>query len=195
MKVHTFLMPLLMSVWILTAQMGGYAAGSDIKSRKEYWATPIEKPGLPNFYKVSEALYRGAQPSAEGMQELKNMGIKTVVNLRTWHSDLGKLGDTGLESIHIPMIALYPKEEHVIRVLQLVTDKEYAPVFVHCKHGADRTGIIVASYRIVVEGWSKEKAIEEMTQGGFGFHSIWFNLIRFIEKLDVEGIRTKIGRK
>lgn len=68
-------------------------------------------PGLTNYAKVSEALHRGAQPTAEGFAELKKMGIKTVVNLRSFHSDRGKLQGTGLQYVHIYCKAWHPEEE------------------------------------------------------------------------------------
>jgi protein tyrosine phosphatase (PTP) superfamily phosphohydrolase (DUF442 family) len=157
------------------------------------WASPIEREGLPNLHKVSEELYRGAQPTAEGMQELKKLGIKTVINLRAFHSDRDEIGETELDYEHIPIPAWRLKEEHVIQFLKLVTDKSRTPVFVHCMHGADRTGVMSAIYRIVIEGWPKEEAIREMTKGGFGFHTIWKNLIRFVEDLDIEEIKRKAG--
>jgi len=159
------------------------------------WATPIEREGLPNFHKVSEDLYRGAQPTAEGMQELKKLGIKTVINLRAFHSDRDEIGETELDYEHIPIPAWRLKEEHVIQFLKLVIDKSRTPVFVHCMHGADRTGVMSAIYRIVIEDWTKEEAIKEMTEGGFGFHKIWKNLIRFVEDMDIEEIKKKAGIK
>ena len=69
------------------------------------------------------------------------------------------------------------------------------PVFVHCLHGADRTGTMCAAYRVVVDGWTKQQAIDEMTKGGYGFHPVWANLPKFIENLDVEKIKAKAGLK
>jgi len=83
-----------------------------------------------------------------------------------------------------------PDPENVTHFLKIVTDSSRTPVFVHCRHGADRTGTICAIYRIATEGWSKDEAIEEMTKGGFGYHSIWKNLVDYIRKMDIE----KIGR-
>jgi protein tyrosine/serine phosphatase len=91
------------------------------------------------------------------------------------------------------MVAWHPEDEDVIRWLQVVTDKSKQPIFVHCQHGADRTGTMVAIYRIIVEGWSKEEAIKELTEGGFGFHSIWDELVDYIQKLDVDEIAKKAG--
>ena len=68
-----------------------------------------------------------------------------------------------------------------------------APVLVHCQHGADRTGTMIAVYRIAVQGWSKAKAIREMTGGGFGFHPIWSNLPTWIQQLDIDLIKRQAG--
>ena len=164
------------------------------EARPTKWAQPIEKPGLPNLHRVAPGLYRGAQPTAQGMAELKKMGVKTVVNLRSFHSDRDEIGDTGLAYEHIYMKAWHAETKEIVRFLQIATDKGRTPVFFHCKHGADRTGTMCAVYRIAVCGWSKDEAIAEMTQGGFGYHTVWTNLIKFIRKLDVEDVKRRAGR-
>ncbi len=151
--------------------------------------------GVPNLHKVSDALYRSAQPSAVGMRNVKAMGIETIVNLRTFHSDRDEIGDTGLAYEHISMTAWHPEENDAVRFLQIVTNPKRGPFLVHCQHGADRAGAMCALYRIAVQGWRKEEAIKEMTQGGFGFHGIWYNLTRWINSLDVEGIKKRAGIK
>jgi protein tyrosine phosphatase (PTP) superfamily phosphohydrolase (DUF442 family) len=157
------------------------------------WAQHIELPGLPNFYKVSDELYRGAQPTAEGMKQLEKLGVKTVINLRALHSDRDELKGTDLSYVHIGMTAWCISDNDVIRFLRVVTDPNRTPAFVHCEHGSDRTGTMCASYRIVVQGWSKEEAIKEMTKGGFGFHVFWQNLPIFIHKLNVQKIKRETG--
>jgi len=157
-------------------------------------ATKIERSGCGNLYQVSETLYRGQQPTKEGFKELEKLGIKTVVNLRNLHSDRDKLKGTSLGYEHIDMEAWDPKLEQVEAFLKIVTDPEKQPVFVHCQHGSDRTGTMVAVYRIVVEGWDTEKAINEMQNGPFGFHEIFSGLPKFIEKLDIEKLRSQYGR-
>jgi protein tyrosine/serine phosphatase len=97
--------------------------------------------------------------------------------------------------VHIPVKTWDPKDEQVVRFLKTVTDKNRRPVFVHCQHGADRTGTMCAIYRVAVDGWTKQQAIDEMTKGGFGFHSVWTNLPKFIEKLDVKKVKAKAGLK
>lgn len=156
-------------------------------------AEKIEKPGLGNFYKVSETLYRGEQPTAEGFKQLTDLGIKTVVNLRSFNSDRSKIGSLPLSYHHIYAQAWYPEEKDILDFLKIATDPKEQPVFVHCQHGADRTGMMVALYRMVVQGWERQAAIDEMVKGGFGFHSIWKNIIRFMEKVDVEKIKKDLN--
>jgi protein tyrosine/serine phosphatase len=156
-------------------------------------ATPIVSSGLPNFHKVSDDLYRGAQPTAAGIRQLKDMGIKTIINLRSFHSDKDEIGNIEIGYEHIPMKAWHPEEEDAVRFLKIVTDKDKTPVFIHCKHGADRTGIMCAIYRVTVCGWSKDSALDEMTNGGFGFHRIWRNLRSYLMNLDIEKMKDKAG--
>lgn len=161
------------------------------QTRPSEWAQAIEQHGVPNLHKVSDTLYRSAQPSAEGMKNLKAMGVETIVNLRSFHSDRDEIADTGLAYEHIYMKAWHPEEKEVVRFLQIVTNPKRTPVLVHCQHGADRTGTMSAVYRIVVQGWSKEDAIKEMVEGGFNFHGVWQNLKDWIDQLDVDEIKRK----
>jgi protein tyrosine phosphatase (PTP) superfamily phosphohydrolase (DUF442 family) len=185
----------VISITALTLLSIAYGAETSQTPRPTHWAQPMQLKGVPNLHKVSDTLYRSAQPSAEGMRNLKAIGIETIVNLRSFHSDRDEIGDTGLAYEHIYMKAWHPEEEEAVRFLQIVTNPKRAPVLVHCQHGADRTGTLCALYRVAVQGWSKEEAIEEMMQGGFGFHGIWDNLIQWIDALDIEGIKKRAGIK
>jgi protein tyrosine/serine phosphatase len=153
----------------------------------------MEKPGLPNLHKVTDNLYRGAQPTAEGFKNLKEMGIKTVVNLRAFHSDRDELKGLDLSYENIDVKTWHAEDEDLVRFLKIVTDKTKMPVFVHCQHGADRTGMMVAVYRIAVQGWTKADAMKEMTEGGFGWHPMWQNLLEHIEDLDIEALKKEAG--
>jgi protein tyrosine/serine phosphatase len=86
----------------------------------------------------------------------------------------------------------HPEMKDVVRFLRLAGDPARRPVFVHCKHGADRTGMMVAFYRIVRQGWTKKQAIREMVHGGFGFHSIWDHLIGFVRDADIDKLRARL---
>lgn len=157
------------------------------------WAQRLELPGVENLHKVSDFLYRGAQPTKEGMQQLKELGIKTIVNLRSFHSDRAEIGDTGLSYEHIYMKTWHAEDKEVVRFLNIVTDPNHTPVFVHCQRGADRTGTMCAIYRVAVQNWGKDEAIEEMVKGGFGFYTRWQNLIDYIRELDIEEIKQSAG--
>lgn len=161
--------------------------------RPTTWATPIDKRGLPNLHQVAPGFYRGAQPTAAGMAQLKEMGVKTVINLRAAHSDEKKLKGTDLQYERFYMKPWHSEDEDVIRFLRIVTSTNRQPVFVHCQHGADRTGMMCAMYRVAVQDWTKLEAIREMTQGGYGFHKEWKNLVRYVEDVDVSEIRRRAG--
>jgi len=175
------------------SQIGNYQRKTETIDAQKKWAERIELPGLPNLHKVSDDLYRGAQPTAEGMKQLEKLGVRTVVNLRSLHSDSDEIKGTGLTYEHIVMTPLNVDDKDVVRFLRIVSDSSQSPVFVHCQHGADRTGTMCAIYRIAVQGWNRDEAVEEMTKGGFGFHSIWQSLPDYIRKLDVEEIKHNAG--
>ena len=188
-----------------TTTCGGRAT---LNKRPTEWAQPYLLAGVCNLYevsdnkvldnkvsdnKVSANLYRSAQPTAGGMVNLKASGITTVVSLRSFHSDRDEIGDTKLKYEHIYMKAWHPEEEDIIKFLKIVKASDKTPVLLHCQHGSDRTGTMCALYRIIVQGWPKTKAIDEMRCGGFGFHKIWENLAAWINSLDLERIRAKAG--
>jgi len=167
------------------------------KPRPADWAVKVDRPGLPNLNKINDNLYRSAQPKAEGIAELEKLGVKTVLNLRSGSGSADKkiLVGSKLGYAHIPMDAGKVNEKNAVDFLKIVTDPKRQPVLVHCQAGADRTGSMCAVYRVVVEGWSKEKALDEMVNGGYNFHPWYTNLPEFIRKLDVEKIKAEVGLK
>lgn len=160
------------------------------------WAEAITIEGLPNLHRVSPVVYRSAQPTKQGMGKLKGMGIRSVISLRAFHDDEDELADVaGIRGFRIRFNTWHPEKEDAVRFLKLVTDPENLPVLVHCQHGADRTGTMCALYRMAVQGWTKEEAIREMTEGDYGFHGVWTNLIRWLKAVDVEELRKEAGLK
>jgi protein tyrosine phosphatase (PTP) superfamily phosphohydrolase (DUF442 family) len=187
----TWTLSLLISILALNPES---FAGADIQTKRPaQWAQPVIMDGVPNLYRVSDDLYRSAQPTAGGMRSLKKAGIKTIVSLRSFHSDRDEIGETGLGYEHIDMKAWHPEEEEIVRFLRVVTRHERTPVLVHCEYGADRTGTVCAIFRILIQGWSKEEAVREMSEGGFGFHGVWTNLKQWITHLDLGRIKKQAG--
>ncbi len=114
------------------------------------------------------------------MAELKKLGIKIVVNFSGAEVDHQFFRDSGIRVEHLPMSAFFPKKRLYRQFLDLFADPANIPVFVHCRHGSDRTGAAVALYRIYILKWDKEKAIAEMAAPPFGFHRIHSHLKHFI---------------
>jgi len=157
------------------------------------WAKKLALDGVENFHQVSDDLYRGAQPSREGFRRIEAMGIRTVVSLRSFHGNSRKLEGTGLDYERMTVKAYHPEDKEVIRFLQIVSDPSCTPVFVHCMEGSDRTGLMCAAYRVAIQGWAKEDAIEEMALGGFGHHKEFKNLRSYFRKLDMADIKRRAG--
>jgi protein tyrosine phosphatase (PTP) superfamily phosphohydrolase (DUF442 family) len=156
------------------------------------WAEPVE--GIPNGHRVSEGLLRGAQPDREGFEALASMGVRTVVDLRAGHSDADLVRGLDLDLVEIPIRPYAFGDADVARFLSVAADPDRAPVFVHCRYGSDRTGLMCAAYRVAVQGWSRDEAVAEMTTGGFGYHGIWTEPVAYIRSLDVDAVLPPAGR-
>jgi tyrosine-protein phosphatase SIW14 len=137
----------------------------------------LKTDGIHNAGKISEFLFRGAQPKEEGFSELKKLGVTTIVDLRgenrheiDW--ERSKAIAFGMRFVHIPVSGWSPPtSQQVVQFLSLFRDASKPKVFVHCRFGDDRTGVFVATYRMTFEKWSPEQAIEEMYL--FGFNGFW----------------------
>jgi uncharacterized protein (TIGR01244 family) len=129
---------------------------------------------LPNFHQVNEHLYRGAQPASGGLKKLSELGIKTIINLRGadehTQAEQDEATAAGLQYFGVPMAALgRPTEEQVAHVLAIIDDQQNWPVFIHCKRGSDRTGTIIAAYRISHDDWTADHAIAEAKHYGMSW--------------------------
>lgn len=147
--------------------------------------------GISAFAKVSPVLYRGDQPEGRaGFAELKRRGIKTIICLRTLDYDSSDMAGLGLRYLHLSVTPGHPEDEDVALFLLAVCDPANQPVFVHCRQGVDRTGIMVAAYRIMVEGWSNRRALAEMEANGF--HDSFLTFERYIKHMDRVRLRRQI---
>lgn len=143
---------------------------------------------IPNFYQVNKNIYRGGKPNREGWIRLKQLGIKTVVDLCGKDENTAKekklVSDLGMDFANIPLsVYKEPTEQQTLKFLDIVTDKQIQPVFIHCESGRDRTGAMIAMYRVVVCGWSIKRAYNEAKSLGFWPYHGDAELHRFIHQL------------
>jgi len=153
-------------------------------------ATASQQAPCANFGQVSAGLYRGAEPDDDCLEHLAALGIRTVVNLRdekdaSEDEQAGALA-LGMRYVNMPMSGFdRPTAAEVQRALAVIRASENQPVFVHCQRGRDRTGVVVAAYRIANDGWAAERAMQEAK--GFGLAWWQFGMKRFIRDLDRGG--------
>jgi len=141
-------------------------------------------PGLENLGDVAPGIYRESAPSAAGLDSLKKMGIRTVINLRHHHAvtEEKECRARGLDYVRIGLESSdAPSDADVRLFLRVVTDPARQPVYVHCWRGKDRTGVMVAAYRMAVEGWTLDEAMREMED--FGFFRGWRSLRAYVDGL------------
>ncbi|HWB85976.1 MAG TPA: tyrosine-protein phosphatase [Bryobacteraceae bacterium] len=137
---------------------------------------------IPNFHQVNDHIYRGGQPSSEDWQTLAKMGVKTVIDLRREdeHSTTAEaqaVAAAGMVYVNVPMKGVVaPSDAQITKVLALLNSGE--PVFVHCKKGVDRTGTVIACYRIAHDRWQRKQALSEAKSLGMGF--VQFGLKHYI---------------
>ena len=159
--------------------------------RPAAWATPVD-PAF-NLYRITPTLYRSRQIEAQDIAELKQLGIRNVVSLRAFHSDRDVLKGSGIAHTRIKVLTWNIGDDDVVKALRAIrrAEKE-GPVLLHCQHGADRTGLVSAMYRMVFQGWTREQALEELQSGDFGYHTLWKNIPDYLRSVDVESIRRRV---
>jgi protein-tyrosine phosphatase len=159
--------------------------------RNPQWATLVDKS--LNLYRVSPTLYRGAQFTQSQLAELEKLGILSSVDLRYFHSDNEELHGSHIQSVRVRTNTWNIGDRAVIAALAAIRRGEkYGPVLIHCHHGSDRTGLVIAMYRIVYQNWTKDAAIDELRNGGYGYSPIWENIPAYIKNADVEKIRRTV---
>lgn len=159
-----------------TPPLDAQASTAAVISTRPSYGEKLAVPGIHNFGKISDQLYRGGQPHAAGVEQLKKLGLTTIVDLR--REDAGERDKekqeaeaAGIRFVTIPVGGWNaPADAQVAEFLSILADPKQK-VFVHCHFGEDRTGVFVAAYRMAVQRWSAEQALQEMRY--FGFHPFW----------------------
>ena len=146
---------------------------------------------VKNFHYVDNDLHRCGQPQGKGMKELEQYGIKTIVNLRNVIDDKQEIKGTSLVQVRVPMRAKKISYQDIVDAL-CAFEKAKKPVVVHCLHGSDRTGCVVAAYRMT-HGWSKEDAITELKEERFGYNSgIFPNIEELLLSIDPQKLKKDV---
>ncbi|NVZ80245.1 dual specificity protein phosphatase family protein [Pseudomonas yamanorum] len=155
------------------------------------WAQPVGSQY--NLYQMTPTLYRSALPDSGAVPVLEKLKIGTVINFLP-ESDASWLKTPGINQVQLSYRTNHVDDADVLAALRAIQDAEASgPVLMHCKHGSDRTGLMAAMYRVVVQGWSKEEALSEMTLGGFGASSGFKDGVRYMMKADVDKLRTALA--
>jgi protein tyrosine/serine phosphatase len=184
---------------VVAALIAGTAAAQDTSSgvppgpRPPTWAEPIALEGVPNLHRITPMLYRSEQPTAVGMRNLEKMGIRTIINLRAFNDDEEEVRGTSLRTERTKILTWRVDDRHVIEVMRMLRRAENGPFLIHCQHGADRTGLMSAMYRMLEQDWSADDALAELVDGGYGYHSVWRNIRRYVRSVDVVALRSAIA--
>jgi protein tyrosine/serine phosphatase len=181
----------------LSLMLSAAAAPAVAGTAETDWVTLTSPQLLPNLHRVTDRLYRSAQPvDAEAFRILAANGIRSVVNLRQTMDDAPLAAGTGLTLCRVPMRARSIGEDdgHLMALALRAIEDGLArgSVLVHCQHGADRTGAVIAMTRVLWQGWSPDKAVDEMLDG-YHFSQIWWNIPQYIRTTDPDDLRRKIA--
>ena len=142
----------------------------------------LVSPDVPitAFHQVHSNLYRGGRPNADGLKALAALGVKTILNIDNDSASIAEetriARSLGLREISIPLSGFWaPADADVDRILAVMADSAHAPLYIHCQHGHDRTGLLVGLYRIEISHWTVADAWAEMLDLGFHRSLIFLN--------------------
>ncbi|CDF82318.1 protein tyrosine phosphatase TpbA [Pseudomonas knackmussii B13] len=168
--------------------LGSPVLAAHADARPDTWAQPLDTSF--NLYRMSPTLYRSAMPHSQDVALLEKLGVHSVLTF-TKPDDKAWLGGAPVQVLRYPTHADHVDDADVIAVLHILqTAQQQGPVLMHCSHGRDRTGLFAAMYRIVIQGWSKEEALKEMVDGGFGHADDMGPAIHYVQNVEVEAVRT-----
>lgn len=183
---------LLLAMLVCTpfASSWGAVRPENSSATQPLWATPVDKSF--NLYRMQPDLYRSALPSAAQQGELQQLKIATVINFYQ-RSDADWLSDASIRQVHQPLHADRIDDADVLQALRSIRlAQARGPVLIHCKHGQNRTGMIAAMYRIVYQGWSRQQAIDEMREGGFGGRERFEDAEDYLQQVDLPRFRAAL---
>ena len=158
------------------------------------WATLVDQS--TNLYRIDNKLFRSEQLTEQSQYLLERQGIKTLINLRFFdrNDDQQAFNRGQFTLINAPLLTWHITPKEVAHILwQIKQYQKNGAVLIHCYHGADRTGLISAMYRVIYQNWSLDEAKREMTEGPYGFHSIWKNLENFFTEENVIQIKKELS--
>ncbi len=166
-------------------------ADETTQARPAQWAQPVA--AQYNLYQMSPTLYRSALPDSAAQPLLEKLQIATVINFLP-EADASWLKNPDVAQVQLPYRTNHVDDTDVLAALRAIqTAQAKGPVLMHCKHGVDRTGLMAAMYRVVVQDWSKEDALKEMTEGGFGQNSHFKDGASYMMKADIAQLRTALS--
>lgn len=189
------------------------AQTENLSQRPAHWARLIDK--TDNLYQVDELLYRSEQLDPEDIATLQQLDIDAIINLRFFDRDDNEENFAQVHHadgvaeiqpnatitepmvlINQPLLTWWIKPRHLAAILHRIELEQHQgrQVLVHCYHGADRTGVTIAMYRIIRQGWSIEDAKTEMLEGGYGYHSIWKNIENLLTEEKVQQVREELAK-
>lgn len=156
--------------------------------RPARWAQPVIGTGLENLHRVDDSLYRSGHPEASDLPTLRALGIRSIASLREYHDDDPAFAEAGIHLARYKL-ATGSVQDHLAEVLRGIRDLP-KPLLVHCWHGSDRTGFLVAGYRIAFQEWTSRDAAEEFALGDYGYHAKTFpHIVKHLLGLDEAALR------
>ena len=168
-------------------------SATPISPRPSHWGHELKSDA--NFYKISDHLYRSEQPILDDVPAIHAQNIKTIINLRQGKDNDDERLFTDIRLIRQPLITWRVSAFDVAKVLYDIEKyQKDGAVLIHCRHGADRTGIVIAMYRVIYEGMDIEEARREMKHGDYGYHLIWKNLDNLLSPAGVASVKGELLR-
>lgn len=168
-----------------------FACSTEPKVRPMTWAQKVEGQEIRALYKVDNHLYRSGLPPRAGMLNIQRAGVRSILNLHHFGNDDAEVQGTSLHVKQIRIKVTKMTYADIVQSLRYI-EKTNKPVLVHCLTGADRTGVVVAAYRML-KGWTKKEAINEMANGGYHFRRHLFsNLIPLVEGIDIKRLKRDV---